>query len=83
MQSDAKEFIIGTRSALRKRCKMLGPEKRFYPLAKKLICENMKSTTLMDIYHILKDGEGTEIQLDSKTIAKARRCIDRMIALGG
>ena len=52
-------------------------------MAKKLICENMKSTTLMDIYHILKDGEGTEIQLDSKTIAKARRCIDRMIALGG
>ena len=43
----------------------------------------MKSSTLMDIYHILKDGEGTEIQLDSKTIAKARCCIDRMIALGG
>jgi|GEM_PF-6493084 len=43
----------------------------------------MKSTTLMDIYHILKDGEGAEIQLDAKTITKARCCIDRMIALGG
>ena len=83
MQSDAKEFIIGTEISIAETLQNACPEKRFYPLAKKLICENMKSTTLMDIYHILKDGEGTEIQLDSKTIAKARCCIDRMIALGG
>ena len=82
-KSDAKEFIIGTENSIVEHLSYACPEKRFYPLAKKLICENMKSTTLMDIYHILKDGEGTEIQLDSKTIAKARRCIDRMIALGG
>ena len=43
----------------------------------------MKSTTLMDVYHCLKDGEGAEINLDNRTISKARMCIDRMIALGG
>ena len=82
-KSDAKEFIIGTENSIVEHLSYACPEKRFYPLAKKLICENMKSTMLMDIYHILKDGEGTEIQLNSKTIAKARCCIDRMIALGG
>ena len=83
MESDAKEFIIGTETSIAETLQNACPEKRFYPLAKKLICENMKSTTLMDIYHILKDGEGAEIQLDAKTITKARCCIDRMIALGG
>ena len=83
MKSDAKEFIIGTEISIAETLQNACPEKRFYPLAKKLICENMKSTTLMDIYHILKDGEGTEITLDNKTIAKARCCIDRMISLGG
>lgn len=83
MESDAKEFIIGTEISIAETLQNACPEKRFYPLAKKLICENMKSTTLMDIYHILKDGEGAEIQLDAKTITKARCCIDRMIALGG
>lgn len=83
MESSAKEFIIGTEISIAETLQNACPEKRFYPLAKKLICENMKATTLMDVYHILKDGEGTEIDLDSRTIAKARLCIDRMIALGG
>jgi quinolinate synthase len=83
MASDAKEFLIGTEISISETLQNACPEKRFYPLAKKLICENMKSTTLMDVYHVLKDGEGTEITLDANTIAKARLCIDRMIALGG
>lgn len=78
-----RNLFIGTEISIAETLQNACPEKRFYPLAKKLICENMKSTTLMDIYHILKDGEGAEIQLDAKTITKARCCIDRMIALGG
>ena len=46
MQSDAKEFIIGTEISIAETLQNACPEKRFYPLAKKLICENMKSTTL-------------------------------------
>ena len=83
MNSDEKEFIIGTEISIASTLQMQCPDKRFYPLSKQLICENMKATTLMDIYHILKHDEGTVIMLDEKTIAKARMCIDRMIELGG
>lgn len=83
MASDAKEFIIGTEISIAESLQYACPEKRFYPLSKNLICHNMKATTLMDVYHCLRDGEAAEVDLDSATIAKARLCIDRMIALGG
>lgn len=83
MASDAKEFIIGTETSIAESLQYACPEKRFYPLSKNLICHNMKATTLMDVYHCLRDGEAAEVDLDSATIAKARLCIDRMIALGG
>lgn len=83
MQSDAREFIIGTEISIAETLQNACPDKRFYPLSKGLICENMKSTTLMDVYHCLKDGEGEEIRLSKSTIARAKLCIDRMIDLGG
>ena len=55
----------------------------FYPLTKHLICPNMKATTLVDVYRCLRGEFGEEILLDDETIAQARRCIDRMIELGG
>ena len=55
----------------------------FYPLTKRLICENMKSTTLVDVYRVLRGEFGEEILLDDETITKARVCIDKMIELGG
>ncbi len=81
--SPAQEFLIGTEISIAETLQNDCPEKRFYPLSKKLICENMKATTLMDVYHCLKDQAGEEILLDKATISKARVCIDRMIALGG
>ncbi len=83
MQSEAREFIIGTEMSIAETLKNACPDKRFYPLSKTLICQDMKATTLMDVYHCLRDGEGTEIELDRATIAQARLCIDRMITLGG
>ena len=59
------------------------PDKRFYPLSKKLICQNMKLSTLVDVYDAVRGAGGAEIELDADTITKARRCIDAMIELGG
>jgi quinolinate synthase len=42
----------------------------------------MKATTLVDLYNAVRGRGGEEIILDSDTIEKARRCIDRMIELG-
>lgn len=81
--SDAKEFIIGTEISISEHLQYDCPDKMFYPLTKHLICENMKSTTLVDVYRVLRGELGEEILLDDKTITKARVCIDKMIELGG
>ncbi len=82
-ESDAEEFIIGTEISIAEHLQYDCPGKKFYPLSMGLVCRDMKATTLMDVYNILKTGEGEEIVLDEQTIADARRCIDAMIALGG
>ena len=86
--SDAKEFIIGTEISIAEHLQYECPEKRFYILSKKIICPNMKLTTLMDVYNSLSsiekdDGEAFEIHMSEDLISKARLCIDEMLRLGG
>jgi quinolinate synthase len=81
--SDAKEFIIGTEISIAEHLQYDCPDKMFYPMSKHLICPNMKSTTLVDVYRVLRGEFGEEIVMDEETIASARRCIDKMIELGG
>ena len=83
--SDAKEFIIGTEISIAEFLQYECPEKEFYILSKKIVCQNMKLTTLMDVYKSLlgiDNGEAFEIQMTDEQIAKARVCIDEMIRLG-
>ena len=80
--SEKKEFIIGTEISIAEHLSYQCPDKRFYPLSKDLICPNMKSTSLMDVYHAVAGVGGEEITLDEETMRKARVCIDRMVELG-
>jgi len=80
--SENKEFIIGTEMSIAEHLQYLCPDKRFYCLSKKLLCPNMKVTTLMDVYNCVKGDGGEEIILDDTTIKTARKCIDEMIRLG-
>ena len=81
--SGAPAFIIGTELSIAEHLAYECPEKRFYPLSKGLLCQNMKLTTLPDVYNLLLGRGGEEITLDADTMTAARRCIDRMIELGG
>lgn len=81
-QSDCKEFIIGTELAIVQHLQYECPDKNFYPLSQKLICSNMKSTSLVDVLNCVKGKGGEEITLDKETIEKAVKCIDKMIELG-
>ena len=78
--STETEFIIGTENSIVEHLQFTCPDKRFYPLSKNCVCENMKLTTLADIYQCLIGNGGEEILLDETTIQKARVCIDRMLA---
>ncbi len=82
-KSDSREFIIGTEMSIAEHLSYACSDKRFYPLSKKLICPDMKLSTLTDVYNAVAGNGGEEIVLDDETIRKARVCIDAMIALGG
>lgn len=80
--SQDQEFIIGTELSITEHLQYACPDKRFYTLSKKLLCPNMKITTLADVYHALSGQGGLEITMEPELIAKARVCIDEMIRLG-
>lgn len=81
-KSDKKNFIIGTEISIAEHLQYMCPDKNFYILTQKLICPNMKATTLVDVYNCLAGKGGEEITLDDKTIKDAKKCIDEMIRLG-
>ncbi len=81
-KSGAKEFIIGTENSIVEHLQYSCPEKSFYPLTVNLTCMNMKITTLMDVYNCVRGQGGEEISLPAEVMTGARRCIDKMIALG-
>ncbi len=85
-KSDAEEFIIGTEISIVQHLQYECPHKKFYPLSDKIICRDMKLTTLPDVYNSLKGietGEAFEILMSDELIAQSRKCIDEMIRLGG
>ncbi|MGI6269862.1 MAG: quinolinate synthase NadA [Candidatus Howiella sp.] len=81
-KSAETEFIIGTEVSIVDSLSYMLPDKRFYLLSPKLLCPDMRITSLMDVYRAMRGEGGEEILLDPSVEAGARRCIDRMIALG-
>lgn len=82
INSDSKEFIIGTETSIEEHLKYLCPDKRFYPMSKDLVCHNMKAITLPDVYNTLLGNGGEKIDMSKDFIEKARKPIDEMIRLG-
>ena len=80
--SDAKEFIIGTENSIVQHLQIMCPDKKFYAMSKNLICNDMKLTTIMDVYNTVSGVGGEEIILSDETITKAVKCINKMIELG-
>lgn len=80
--SNHREFIIGTENSIVEHLQYMCPDKNFYPLSKRMLCPNMKLTTLVDVLRALNGKGGEEIILPPDTLRKARVCIDRMIELG-
>jgi quinolinate synthase len=78
--SDAQEFIVGTEMGilhpLKKRC----PDKQFYMASKKLMCPNMKKTTLDKVYQALVTLE-TRVEVPAEIRERAIVCLERMIAI--
>ncbi|MCM1298055.1 MAG: quinolinate synthase NadA [Firmicutes bacterium] len=81
--SDNKQFIIGTELEIAETLQYECPDKEFFPLSKKLICPNMKITTLVDVLNTLEAPEkGFEIKMTQAEAEQAKKCIDEMLRLG-
>ncbi len=85
-KSDAKEFIIGTENSIIAHLQYKCPDKKFYHLSQRLVCTNMRLTTLYEVLSVLKtigdsDNEN-EIIMTDEQIELSRKCIDKMLQLG-
>jgi quinolinate synthase len=78
--SDRREFIIATERELTHRLGKEAPGKSFYPIPG-AICPNMKRITLRSVVESLQHLQH-EVFLDPQVIEKARRPLERMMAIG-
>lgn len=76
--SDKTEFIVGTEQGLLERMKRENPGKEFYPAFLPKLCQNMKRTSLNDVYLALKDNQ-YKIEIEESMAKKAVRSLDEML----
>lgn len=84
--SPEMEFIIGTEMAICEHLQYDCPDKDFYPLSVKILCPDMKLTTLPDLQKTLVsiekgDNRAFEIIMNEEDIRQAGRCIEEMLRL--
>jgi len=72
------KFIIGTEEGLIYRLKKENPYKEFYSLGIPRICQDMKKTTLENLFDSL-ENEIFEITLKREIINKAKKALERML----
>jgi quinolinate synthase len=79
-RSESREFIIGTEVGMLYRLKKENPEKEFYPLSEKAVCENMKKTDLGKVLRALHTLE-PQVKVPKEIADRARLSIERMLAV--
>ncbi|OVE76794.1 quinolinate synthase [bacterium F11] len=79
-KSRRNEFIIGTETGNLYKMKKDSPQKKFYPANTNAVCEFMKMTTLEKVLWSL-EGMKYKITVPPEIAQKAKRAIDRMVAI--
>jgi quinolinate synthase len=80
--SDADEFIVATEVGILHRLRRENPAKRFFAANERAACTYMKVTTLPKVKRALAHMQH-RITVPAPVAARARRAIERMIAIGG
>jgi quinolinate synthase len=79
-KSQAKKFIVGTEAGILYRLRRENPEKEFFLPTSRLICPNMKLTSLEDILKSLQTMS-PEITVPADIRERAKVTLDRMLAV--
>ena len=77
----ADEFLVVTEAGLVHALEKAAPHKRFYELAPRMLCPNMKLTTLEKVRDALA-FEQYSIDVAEDVAERARAAVERMIAIG-
>jgi quinolinate synthase len=80
--SPKDEFIVATEVGILHRLRRENPSKRFFAANEKAVCAYMKVTTLPKVRRSLLDMTH-RITVPASVADRARRAIERMIAIGG
>jgi quinolinate synthase len=80
--SDASDFIVATEVGILHRLRRENPGKRFFAANERASCAYMKVTTLPKILRSLELDQ-FPITVPEATANRARRAIERMVAIGG
>lgn len=78
-ESDAREFIVATEEGLIHQLRKQCPGKEFYPASDKLICENMKLTTLDALARSLEEL-APAVTVPPTVRERALRAVERMLS---
>lgn len=74
--------VIGTEKTIVDQLKLSHPHGTFHLLSKKLLCPDMRITTLADVLAALQGTGGEVIELEEDLRLSAKRPIDEMLRLG-
>ena len=80
-ENPASEFVVITESGLVHALEKSAPGKRFFELAPRMLCPNMKMTTLQKVRECLVTGTG-EVVVDAAIARRALAAVERMIEVG-
>jgi quinolinate synthase len=80
--SDANEFIVATEVGILHRLRRENPNKRFFAANERASCAYMKVTTLPKVRDALVHNQ-YQITVPPAVASRARRAIERMVAIGG
>ncbi|GAA1769813.1 quinolinate synthase NadA [Streptomonospora arabica] len=80
-ESKADKVLIATETGMLHQLRAANPVTAFEPVNPRAECHYMKMITAEKLLATLRDGTG-EIRVDDDTAAKARRSVERMVAIG-
>ena len=79
-ENPAQQFIVGTEAGILYRLRKENPEKTFILPTTRLICPNMKLTSLEDVLHSLQTM-GPQVTVPEEVRIPAKVALDRMLAV--
>ena len=79
--SAAREIVVGTETGILHRLRKENPGKAFYPVSERMVCPNMKKTTLENLAACLREMK-TVVTVPEPIATRARRAVEAMLAVG-